>query len=576
MKDEIAGQIEEQYRAGLSYMRQMGYLIKWPECERFKAGDQWPKATKATANLPRPVFNIARYISNHKVSSVMNENVKMLYSASESGPEDDPASQLAEEAADKYTKNADVTWDRVKQDELNEEALESGSTTGTGIWHYYWDVSQKGGKIRPWIGDMVGEVLDPINVFWGNPQERRVQRQPYVIISLRDTVASIRKEAQQNGVSVEKRNLITPDKDVQDEGYDQAKVEVRDTDKATVLLKYWRADDGLIHFMKVCSSVVVKPDTSTGMELYPLVVMQWERRRKSIHGVGDIEGIIPNQKAINVLIAMEILSVQLTGWPKMLVNRNVVDPAKVNNEPGGMIVDSSPPGQGDGVKYLNPGNVSPLANALVEQLVDYTKMLSSAQDAATGDMSKGQLNATAIMLLQKAAGVPIESIKKRFYRAMEDVGQIWAEFWRVKFNTTRSVMFKDDDGQEIPDTFNGSAYRDAELNLKVDIGPSSQYSEELMMASLDKLFDGQHISLEDYLEFAPKNVVPFKDRLLKRIEQAKQEQAQMQANMPPDQQQQDQMQQQIAMKQMDHQHQLELQQQKGQIELQKAAMSGRQ
>jgi hypothetical protein len=60
-----------------------------------------------------------------------------------------------------------------------------------------------------------------------------------------------------------------------------------------------------------------------------------------------------------------------------------------------------------------------------------------------------------------------------------------------------------------------------------------------MMSSLDKLFDGQHISLEDYLEFAPQNVIPFKDRLLKKIEAQKQAQnMQIVQQMPPEMQSQ--------------------------------------
>ncbi|MFS0837262.1 hypothetical protein [Paenibacillus sp. 1P03SA] len=164
-----------------------------------------------------------------------------------------------------------------------------------------------------------------------------------------------------------------------------------------------------------------------------------------------------------------------------------------------------------------------------------------------------RLNASAIMLLQKAAGVPIESIKKRFYRAMEDVGRIWEEFWKVKYNMERRVTVEDDDGNPVPMDFTGSNYRDVELNLKIDIGPSSSYSEELMMASLDKLFDGGHITLTDYLDFAPGNVIPFKDRLLKRIEQREMEAQMMQEQalasltpedraafdaLPPEQQQQ--------------------------------------
>ncbi|OMD92993.1 hypothetical protein BSK49_01000 [Paenibacillus odorifer] len=582
-------QIQKQYKESLNYMRQMGYLDAWPLYERFKAGDQWPKVTDRTRHLPRPVFNVIEYIQNHKVSSVMNENVKMLFSPQEILQDEDLESidqalaqqaQLAQEAGEKFTRYSDTNWELIDQSDLNEEFLESGSNCGTGIFHYYWDNSVKGGIVKPWIGNMAGEVVDPLNVFFGNPQQRKVQRQPWIIISSREQLKEVRSLARKDGVSNDKIQLINADKDVQVEGYDRAKVEVDGTEKVTVLTKYWKKD-GKVFFMKEASGQPVKKPTDTGFELYPIVVMQWKRRKKSIHGGGDAEGIIPNQKAINNLMAMQLLSVQLTGWPKMVYNPQYINAKDLNNDPGQPIVDTSPPGQSV-LKYLTPGSVSSLASGLVESFMDYTKQLSSAQDAATGDMSKGELNATAIMLLQKAAGVPIESIKKRFYRAMKDVGRIWEQFWKVKYNTTRIINLKDDDGQDYSEEFNGSKYADITLDLKVDIGPASTYSEELAMASLDRLFDKEEIDLEDYLEYAPNNVIPFKDRLLKKVRAAKEQQAAMEQQMQAMQQQmpqadpaaeqQAQLEQQVALKQQDHQNKLEIEQLKANTAIQQAAM----
>lgn len=488
--------------------------------------------------------------------------------------------QLAQEAGEKFTRYSDTNWELIDQSDLNEEFLESGSNCGTGIFHYYWDNSVKGGIVKPWIGNMAGEVVDPLNVFFGNPQQRNVQRQPWIIISSREQLDEVRRWAEADGLSKDKVQLINADKDVQVEGYDRAMVEVDGTDKVTVLTKYWKKG-GKVFFQKEASGQAVKKETGMGITIYPIVVMQWKRRKKSIHGGGDAEGIIPNQKAINNLMAMQLLSVQLTGWPKMVYNPQYINAKDLNNDPGQPIVDTSPPGQSV-LKYLTPGPVSSLASGLVESFMDYTKQLSSAQDAATGDMSKGELNATAIMLLQKAAGVPIESIKKRFYRAMKDVGRIWEQFWKVKYNTTRIINLKDDDGQDYSEEFNGSKYADITLDLKVDIGPASTYSEELAMASLDRLFDKEEIDLEDYLEYAPNNVIPFKDRLLKKVRAAKEQKAAMEQQMQAMQQQMPQtdpaadqqakLEQQMALKQADHQNKLEVEQLKANTAIQQAAM----
>jgi len=516
-----AGKIEQEYKEGLNYKNQMGLLKQWAEYERMKAGDQWPKVTEKTKNLPRPVFNIIKQIINHKVASVMNENIKMVFSANDA-EEDSPEF----EGADKYTRYADTTWEKVKQDQLNEEALESGATTGPCIWHYYWDTSKQGGNQLKYIGEIAGEVIDPVNYFPGNPQETNVQKQPYNIITYRDLVDNVKDMAVNNGVTSEMVTWIKPDSETEDQAYDMAKKELVDDKKVTVIVKYRKDNKGFIWFKKVASGIVVAPDTNTRMSRYPLVIMQWERRKRSVFGVSDVEGLIPNQKAINFLMAMQLLSVQLTGWPKLIIDPAMVQ-QKVTNTPGEVInvVGGSSGNIGNSIQYMNPGHVSNNASNLVSDFLSYTKEVAGANENALGEQNAGQLNATAIMLLQKASGVPLESIKRRFYQAMEDVGLVWSEFWKVNYNTERMVTMKDDDGEEYTDTFTGSDYANVDMALKIDIGPSSSYSESLMMTSLDKLFDGQHITLEDYLQFAPKNVIPFSDRLLKKLQERQQQMA---------------------------------------------------
>lgn len=518
----------------------MGFAAKWPEYERMKAGDQWPQPTEKTKNLPRPVFNLIRFLLNHKISSVANENLKMSFTPEEvPEPQEQPTQQpgmmqpqpmsidprleQAQEGADRFTKFSDSTWEQIKQDELNEDFLDDCATTGTGILHYYWDNSVEGGITSLYKGDMAGEVLDPINVFFGNPQQRNVQKQPYVIISSRDLVENVKAEAKANKVPVEQIALITPDKNTTDEGYDSAQKEPNDSQKCTVLTKYWKEQER-IYFCKVSSSVMVKPKTDTGFTLYPIVTMAWEKRKKAINGVSEAEGLIPNQKAINFIIAMMLLSVQDTAWPKILAKQGALQ-QQITNTPGEIITDFGIT-PGDGIKYMQPGNISQFAPLVVDKIMEFTRTLTGASEVATGDPFTKDLNAAAIIAMQNAAKIPIDQIKRRFYRAMEDVGRVWEQFFKAKYVTTRNVTVKDESGNDIPMQFNGSQYADVPMKLKIDIGASSSYSESLMMSSLDKFLDKQYIDFSTYLEFVPQNVVPFKDRLKKIIEQ-KQAEAQM-------------------------------------------------
>jgi hypothetical protein len=290
--------------------------------------------------------------------------------------------------------------------------------------------------------------------------------------------------------------------------------------------------------------------------------MQWKRRKKSIFGVGDTEGLIPNQKSINFLIAMQILSVQNTGWPKMLLKKSQIR-QNPTNTPGEVLIDDGPPGSW-GAQYMQPGNISPHAQALVDNIMTYTKEVSGANESAMGEQVSAQLNASAIMMLQKAAGIPIESIKRRFYQSMENIARIWEQFWKVYYNTDRLVTLKDENEEPYTAKFNGAQHQDTEMELKIDIGPSSSYSESLMMSSLDKLHDSQEINTIQYLKYVPNSVAPFKDRLIKELQAQQEQQAQMQ------QQQNDQMAQQQAQDQaMQQQQQDAVAQQQIQAEQQK-------
>lgn len=526
--NQVVSLAQRRYKDGLSYMKQMGYLVEWPRYERFKAGDQWPAETERTRQLPRPVFNIIDLIESLKVSTVMNEQIMMRYSATDSGTD------VANEAADIFTRYSDTVWEEVEQNHLNEEMLEIAANVGTGILHYYWDAAAKGGNKIKYQGRMCGEVLDPINVFFGNPQNRSAQKQPYIVISYRELTKKVREEAKANGLSKALVAMINGDKQTSDEGYDMAQVEVHDESKTTVMLTYYRGSDGLVRFLKVASGVVIKPETNTEMRLYPIAVMPWKRRRKSIHGIGDTKGLIPNQRSINFLIAMSILSAQLTGWPKMAIDPMRVDKRKITNTPGEIIEvkDASTHGITTAAAFLNPGYISPHVNDLVTQIIDLTRSMTSANDASTGEAPGANMSAAALIQLQKANGVPIESVKRRFYNCMKDVGRIWEEFFKVKYNLPREIRVKDDQGEDEFRVFEGSQYADTDLTLRIDVGPSSQFSEALMMSSLDRFLEKQFISFEQYLRYAPNNVVPFKERLLRELEAQAAAAAQQQAPDP--------------------------------------------
>lgn len=515
-KQFIDNVLSKHYANGLKYHKSMGFYEKWPEYERFLAGDQWPAPTENTKGLPRPVFNLIAYIQTHKKASVMGDSIKMIYTSEEiDEAEVDPMIDSAMEGADKFTKFASSTWERLDQDKLNDEMLVSASNCGTGILHYYWDNNIKGGITNKYVGDFEGEFIDPANCFFGDTQCREVQRQPYILISHRELAKNVIEVARKGGVPETLISLITEDNNTNDELYDAAKHEIADMGKVTVLTEYYKKD-GKVHFKKVCNDVVIVPETNTNLTRYPIAVMTWRPRKKCAYGIGDTEGLIANQKGVNFSLAMMLLSQQQTGWPKLLAKPGALKQV-ITNSPGEVITDYYV-GDGDGIKYMNVQSFSANTFGLVDKFISLTKDLSGANDASMGIAPGADMSAQAIMLLQRSAGVPLEDIKKRYYRCIEDVGRIWEDMWKAKYNLPRKVKVLGEDGKDMMIDFLGTAYEGVPMSLKIDIGPASTYSEFTAQGTLDKLYDKGAIDTITYLKFSSKTAVPYKTELIKELE----------------------------------------------------------
>lgn len=506
----------KHYQNGIKYHKDMGFYEKWPEYERFLAGDQWPPATERTKGLPRPVFNLIAYIETHKKASVTGDAVKMVFSSEDVGSgEVDYLVQMSMQGADAFTKFAETTWDRLNQDELNDELIMSASNIGTGILHYYWNNDIIGGLTLKYKGDFEGEFLDPANCYFGDPQCNKVQKQPYIVIAKRELVENVKKLAKDNNVPDMYIELINKDRDVNDRLYDAAKHEIDDVGKVTVLTEYFKKD-GKVWFKQVCNDILVVPETDTGLTLYPIVVMPWKKRKECIYGIGDTEGLIANQKGVNFCLAMMLLSQQQVGWPKLLAKPGALKQT-ITNTPGEVLTDYYV-GDGDGIKYMNVGSFSSNAFGLVDTFINTTKDLNGANDASMGIAPGADMSAQAIALLQKSAGVPLEDIKKHFYRCMKDVGRIWEDMWKCKYNIPRNIKVKED-GRDVMMEFLGSDYKDYGMELKIDIGPASTYSEFSAQGTLDKLYDRGAIDTIKYLKYSSRAAVPFKTELIKELQE---------------------------------------------------------
>ena len=121
-------------------------------------------------------------------------------------------------------------------------------------------------------------------------------------------------------------------------------------------------------------------------------------------------------------------------------------------------------------------------------------------------------NTSAILALQKASTLPLESVKRQFYRFIEDIGLVWLDFITAYYGERRLIEMNGEYAR-----FSLGENRDALFKCRIDVGPSAYWSEIACLNTLDNLLRGGHINIIQYLERLPENLLASKDQLINEI-----------------------------------------------------------
>lgn len=541
-----AGIIWNQYQNGLNYMDRSGLSKEWDECERFVEGNQWGKITKKTKNLPRPVINICSMIAENKKSGILSEKIKLIYSPSELFGE---KLEIATQGANIFTKFADNISKEMKLEDLDEEAIDNSTKLGAYIYHFFWDNNVIGGMETPYVGGLRGEILHPKNVIVSNAREKDIQKQKYIIIASIESLSSVKALAKLN--KVPNVDEIVADHEIDDEA-------TRELEVCTVLTKYSRKN-GKVVWSKSTKNVMIQdttywePDSSKikledeevsdeGTELsepdkvddnfllknqlYPIVFRSHKQRKDCIYGIGEVAQAIPNNKAINFNLAMMLLSVQQTAWPKIIQKAGALARQVITNAPGEVLTDNTP-GVNWGFKYMEPSGFSSQALTLTDSLISLTRTTTGSSEVVTGEVMGANMAASAIIALQNQAKKPIEIYQKRFYSAHVEIGKIFEQFFKYYYTDDRMFSYEEDN-QTIVSSMNGENYQNIEFSTNIDVGTSGIFSESLTVSLLDNMKASGDIDFDEWIELYPESIMPFKAQLKKMRQKRLEEQAMMQ------------------------------------------------
>ena len=500
------------YRQGIDSQISLGIRQSIPTYVDFYEGRQWPAPTPSTKNLPRPVVNIIKMICRSKKAAILNAPVKVLFKS---------YSPMTD--TEKFNDFYEFVTKSIGQDELDARAIDDGIKKGSYFYHYYWDVSKSGidGKAD---GGLMCELIDPLNIFFENPAQLDEQKQEWILVSSRVSLSRLAKLADKDF------DLFSISLDEDETPYSVSASNA----KITLLTRYFRID-GEVYCERATKNVIVnKPfkiaprdvDEDNLKEgrikapLYPIVCGYYEKKEGSIYGLSEIEGIIPNQKAINFNLAMSLLNAQECAWGKFIALPNALKGQKISNAPGQVLIDYS--GTGDGIKKMPEVTQSQVPISITNTLCDLTRTMTGATEVMTGDGFNSGMSGAAIAYLQAQAQMPIEELKSSYYRAKRKQGFVIAQFLRLYYFEKSFIRrASDTDGviKDMLDIFSSSAYEDSVFDVSVEAVNGKNASLAGDISLLDACLSNGSISVETYIKAYPDSAVTNKQTLLKLIKE---------------------------------------------------------
>lgn len=502
-KKITAEKIWKLYDKGLKFNSAIDLTDCVKANENFFIGKQWEGVE--SNGLPTPTFNFLKQIVLHQVASITSDNIAMSASPLAAAANDKGMEQITAIVNDEFVS----LFERNKITTLIREFMRNAAVDGDGCLYSFWDDDEDCVKT---------EVIENTRVYFGNPNDRRVQTQPYIVIARREMLDAVKEYASDHGAVQDViDNAIKPDTDENNSDMDRLV-----DDKCTVLLYlYKNRDSGTIHAVESVRGTIIRDEWDMGIKLYPINWLNWDYVQDCYHGQALITGLIPNQMFVNKAYAMCMMSLMMSAFPKTVFDKNRVD--KWSNQVGATIGVN-----GDVTniaKIIEPAQISPQVSQFIESAIQNTQNFTGATSAALGNTRPD--NTSAIIALQRAASIPSEITKQNLYQCVEDLGRIYIEFM-ANYYGKRAVDMAVTDvlppevaqfagvpaTQQMQVMFDFGQLKGLPMLLKLDVGASAYWSEIASMQTLDNLLQLQKIDIVDYLERIPDGYIAKRQELL--------------------------------------------------------------
>ena len=389
--------------------------------ENFYDGKQW-EGVKAE-NMPKPVFNFMKRTGKYMIATLASNDISVSITPFSENPDDIKKFKPISDEVKKVI-------ERAKLKEASRVIIRNGFVDGSGFMMQSFDADYETGQ--PLKGCIENTIINNTNVYFGNPHSSNIQKQPYIIISLKQDINQVKDEARENGVPEELIDQIKPDTNSNE-------MREHSDNLVTVLIKYYRKNQVIkntvideegnvieteektnvkeVHFIKTTSSITLIPETSLGYSRYPISCFGWDPVSDSYLYTSPMTEAIPNQIFVNKCFAIAQMYGLQSAFPKIVYDKNKVN---ITN-----FLNKQTPNAVSGIdmmgKFLDFIKVPDFSNnilTLIDTTIHQMKECIGVNDATLGNVKPD--NTSAIIALQEASNVPLELQRQQFYCFWED------------------------------------------------------------------------------------------------------------------------------------------------------------
>lgn len=495
------------YERGKQYNRMNNLYEDGEDNYNYYHGRQWEGLKRPKGSQEPIVLNVVKPIVKYKVNIINQNSYEIVFNPNTYSTYEEL--QELQTVTKGLTQFVNRMWEKSQSGKKVRSIVKNACINSEGIIYFYNE------------DDMIlSEEIDKNNIYYSNENESDIQNQDYILVVFRKSVKDVRKEAKKykelglNKLTEEEINSITSDMDYNEQP-DRDKHFMEVSPMCLVIKKFEKSEDGKIYVSESTKTCDIIEPQSTDCELFPFAHYVWEDEKGYARGVSEVKSLIENQREINKTATRRAIAVKIGAYPKL-----VVDSERVVNHDALESVGSTVELQGlraDDVNkvitYLRPASMSPDAYNLQQDLINGTKELAGAGDNATGNVDPTQASGKAILAVQQANQQPLNEQVENYKYFLEDCAKILFEIIKVYYVKGLTLYTSEDTVNELgqtesietPFTISQKALESIDVNLKIDITPTSPYDKYAQELSLENLLLQGMISLEEYTEALPED-----------------------------------------------------------------------